>query len=137
MRARSIVVDASIARATGERSLVALACARVLDGFRSSGHAFVTSPRIRAEWKKHASNLATAWLVDMVSRGRFVDVGDREAAIDDDDLAAAAASNDAALDAMRKDYSWSRQRSPPTAASCPSTTRHAAPLVALRHPSKR
>ena len=39
----------------------------------------------------------------MVSRGRFVDVGDREAAIDDDDLAAAAASNDAALDAMRKD----------------------------------
>jgi hypothetical protein len=103
VRARSIVVDASIAKASGERNELALACARLLDGFRRGDHSVVTSPRILEEWRKHASRLARGWLVDMVSRGRSTDVGDREEAIDDDALAAAAAAHDAALDAMRKD----------------------------------
>ena len=72
MPARSLVVDASIAKASGERSALAVACARLLVNFRRSKHAVVTSPRLRAEWKKHASRLATTWLVEMVSRGRFV-----------------------------------------------------------------
>jgi hypothetical protein len=103
VRGRSIVVDASIAKASGERSVLALACARLLQSFRHSQHTLVTSPRIRVEWTKHASRLATTWLVDMVSRGRFTEVGDHEVKTDDDELAAAAEEHDAALDAMRKD----------------------------------
>lgn len=103
MRARSLVVDASIAKASGERSVLAVACARLLQTFRRSQHVVVTSPRLQAEWTKHASRIATTWLVEMVSRGRIVDVGAREVETDDDALAAAAQEHDAALDAMRKD----------------------------------
>ncbi|MEP7124489.1 MAG: hypothetical protein ABJE95_26410 [Byssovorax sp.] len=103
MRARSIVVDASIAKASGERGEIAIACARVLATFRRSDHTVVTSRRLRAEWNRHASRLANTWLVDMVSRGRFVEVDAHEGETDDDALAAAAAAHDAALDAMRKD----------------------------------
>ncbi len=64
----SMVIDASIARASGPPGSthpVGAVCRNFLMAFRGVGHRAVFNGVVRAEWDKHQSKFAQAWLVSM------------------------------------------------------------------------
>lgn len=77
MTAVSIVVDTSVARQCGNITTCAessVICRKSLTTIDGAGLSVVVSDSIRKEWRRHASRFAWQWLIDMVSRGRFVAV---------------------------------------------------------------
>ena len=78
---RKLVIDASVARASGgpEASMPSSKrCRDFMLKAREVCHRIVMSPDLRAEWKRHQSNFARAWLVSMVSRRKFLFAGNCE-----------------------------------------------------------
>lgn len=103
MAARRIVVDASVARASGERTPQARASVAALEALRQGKHIVVTSQTILAEWRKHASRFANTWLAELVSRGRIAHVDESVPQIDLDALELAAKKHQAGFNLMVKD----------------------------------
>jgi hypothetical protein len=67
---RAIVIDASIAMASGETSNHSTAqnCCDFLQAVLRICHRVVLTPPIRDEWNKHQSGFARAWRVSMMAR---------------------------------------------------------------------
>jgi hypothetical protein len=69
--ARTLVVDASIARSCGDDNAidsVAILCRDTLLAIRDSGLWVAMSPALMAEWVEHRSRFAVKWLGEMVDR---------------------------------------------------------------------
>jgi len=98
---RSIVVDASIARAAGTRAVTSsITCRQLLLAITVQRHKVVLTPEIKAEWKRHQSNFSRKWLVDMVSRKLFVQVSPAQHGACRTEASAATSPN---REAMEKD----------------------------------
>jgi hypothetical protein len=76
LEAKTLVVDASVARAAGERELVPSSslCRRFLDAVFEHGHRCAMDVDLRKEWAHHESAYAKHWRFSMVSRRRIVPV---------------------------------------------------------------
>ena len=102
-RDASIVIDASVARACGQESSATLygATSRdALKAIRAAGIKIVMTPDLMSEWKRHRSNYARSWLVDMFGRKRVVML---EPPIDESIRKALVNLPDKALIAVEKD----------------------------------
>jgi hypothetical protein len=74
---RGIVVDASVARGSGNvttEAALSLRCRDVLVAIERYEHRVVISDDIRREWRAHASKYSWLWLTNMISRNRHVAV---------------------------------------------------------------
>jgi hypothetical protein len=70
-RIKRLVIDASVARASGTtKHQVSSACRELLELISQKGHLVAFSPDISREWDKHASGFALGWLKLMISRKR-------------------------------------------------------------------
>ncbi|MGD0413021.1 MAG: hypothetical protein ABSC18_15125 [Verrucomicrobiota bacterium] len=72
---RKLVIDASVARASGGLDAAKPCPARCRDFMLKAlevCHRVVMTPDIRAEWKRHQSIFARGWLVSMVSKRKFL-----------------------------------------------------------------
>lgn len=68
-----VVVDADVARSSGEtKHPVSSSCRKALTLMLENQHYFVACPKVRAEWRKHASAFARTWLSTMIARKRVV-----------------------------------------------------------------
>lgn len=66
-----VVIDANVARASGvSGDVVAEHCQETLDVIQSSEHRVVLSEALLAEWERHKSRYASAWLAQMIARRR-------------------------------------------------------------------
>jgi len=68
---KSIVVDASVARASGKETAThpqAIHCRDILQAIRTAGHALVLTPMIAQEWNDHQSNFARQWRANMMAK---------------------------------------------------------------------
>jgi hypothetical protein len=75
---KRLVVDASVLRSAGSEAAVAPAstnCRDVLMQIRDSRHKLVVTVELQAEWKRHASRFAAAWILDMLKRDRATILG--------------------------------------------------------------
>jgi hypothetical protein len=69
----SFVVDADIARSSGETEHpVSSGSRKVLEFISSGGHNLALCPTLRQEWKKHRSIFATKWMATMVARKKVL-----------------------------------------------------------------
>ena len=68
MRAKTLVVDANIARSAGEADECAKACRDTLVALQQRDHKLAMCEQLIAEWKKHAGRFAFRWLVAMQKR---------------------------------------------------------------------
>lgn len=69
----SFVVDADIARSSGETEHpVSSGSRKVLEFISSGGHNLALCPTLRGEWKKHRSAFATRWMAAMVARKKVL-----------------------------------------------------------------
>lgn len=78
-RSWGIVVDASIARASGGEDAVfpqSKHCRDFLRDMLEICHKIVMTEKIYEEWKKHESNFAKRWRIGMIARGKLVNFGD-------------------------------------------------------------
>lgn len=69
-----IVIDTDIARAAGGEGAshpVPKNCRDFLLTFLNSQHYIASSPMLKEEWQKHASNFTRKWLATMVAKRRF------------------------------------------------------------------
>ncbi|AQR69166.1 hypothetical protein BZG29_13065 [Janthinobacterium sp. LM6] len=68
-----IVIDASVARASGDTSVhpTSKFCREAMLAVSEKSMVAVFSPELRAEWMRHASNFSRGWLINMVARGLF------------------------------------------------------------------
>ncbi len=64
----SVVVDACVARRSGEGSEQARTCRDFLTAMLQERHAAAFSTRIREEWERHMSRFSRHWLVRMHAR---------------------------------------------------------------------
>jgi len=72
---RRLVVDASVARASGGKTAVfplSKRCRDFLGTMLDTGHHLVMTSAIRAEWNKHQSGFAREWRTAMVARKRLL-----------------------------------------------------------------
>ena len=70
-----VVVDASVARAAGEKEWgVSSNCRKVLECVRSVCHRIALTPEIRDEWKRHRSTFFRRWLASMFAKKKVVRV---------------------------------------------------------------
>lgn len=72
---RKIVIDASVARASGGPEATkpsSTLCRDFMLKALEVCHRVVMTPEIRVEWKRHQSNFAKSWLTSMVSRRKFL-----------------------------------------------------------------
>lgn len=65
---KSIVINASIARAAGDRTPEARRCREFLEEVQKLGHMVVMSATLNGEWKAHMSLFSSTWLTQMTSR---------------------------------------------------------------------
>lgn len=72
---RRLVIDASVAQASGEAGDTAQRCRRFLEEVRSICHRIVLTPEVEEEWKRHQTRYARRWLRSMVARKKLVSVG--------------------------------------------------------------
>jgi hypothetical protein len=80
---KSLVVDASVARAAGGHQTVAprgRRCRDFLMKVRSVGHRMAWGPKIEEEWNKHASCFASQWLTSMNNLRKLQRVDDTPSA---------------------------------------------------------
>src|SRR5947199_9302433 len=74
-----LVVDASVARASGEtQHPVSRACREFLQEMLKVCHKIVMTQEIRQEWNRHRSKFAYVWLSSMTARKKVVRVGSAE-----------------------------------------------------------
>jgi hypothetical protein len=74
-KSKRIVVDASVARASGGANTLGTGsknCRDVLDMILKVCHQLVMTPAIREEWNKHQSSFATGWRRNMVSKRKMI-----------------------------------------------------------------
>lgn len=66
-----IVIDADVARSSGTSEHPRSSSSRsLLDRVLDCGKEFAFCPKLREEWKRHASNYSTKWLTAMIARKR-------------------------------------------------------------------
>jgi hypothetical protein len=71
----SLVIDASIARASGQetaKATSAVSCRKFMNTVLACGHSAVMNSLTKDEWKKHRSRFATQWQVSIFARKRIV-----------------------------------------------------------------
>jgi hypothetical protein len=73
VRSRSLVIDASIARAAGDTSMhpTSKCCREFLQSVLEICHRAVMSMPIKQEWDKHQSHFARQWRIQMVARKKL------------------------------------------------------------------
>ena len=75
MQSNKLVIDASIARASGPPESThptGQQCRECLETVRTAGHQMVMTPEIKAEWDRHQSGFARKWRVRMVGGKKVV-----------------------------------------------------------------
>jgi hypothetical protein len=73
VRSRVLVIDASIARASGDTSRhpTAQNCCEFLEAMLSPCHRMALTPPIQDEWNKHQSRFARTWRTSMMARKKI------------------------------------------------------------------
>jgi hypothetical protein len=76
LEAKTLVVDASVARAAGEQGKVESSsrCRQFLDAILECGHRCAMDSELRSEWARHEGGYAKRWRTTMVSRRRVIAV---------------------------------------------------------------
>ena len=70
-RGRSLVIDASVAGAAGDREATpSRECSDFLEAFRGSKHRVAVSTPLLEEWQRHQTRFAGRWLRSMYARRR-------------------------------------------------------------------
>lgn len=82
VQSRELVIDASVARSSGDMGAVHLTATITRDFLQAvlvQYHRAVMTPTIRNEWNKHQSNFARKWRRSMVARRKliFLSAGER------------------------------------------------------------
>jgi hypothetical protein len=75
MCSKKLVIDTSVARSAGGEQATyptSINCRDTLKIVLKAGHFLVVTPDLLAEWKKHRSQFAADWLVQMYARKRVV-----------------------------------------------------------------
>ena len=78
---RRLVIDASVARSSGGPDATTPSSTLCRDFMRKAlevCHRLVMTPDIREEWNNHQSKFAKSWLTSMVSRRKFLFIGNCE-----------------------------------------------------------
>jgi hypothetical protein len=73
VRSRLLVIDASIARSSGDTSQhpTAQLCCEFLQAVLTLCHRMALTPPIREEWNKHQSRFASRWRTSMMARKKI------------------------------------------------------------------
>jgi hypothetical protein len=108
-RGRRLVVDASVAGAAGGKTATAPASTRCRDFLltllRETDCCIVMSPKLRDEWDKHQSALASTWLTTMTSRRRVLILVDLPSSNRmRREIERVATKKKSEVDALRKDF---------------------------------
>lgn len=77
---KRLVIDASVARASGHRSVRGQICIRFLDVVKEICNQLVMTENIWEEWDRNASTYAIQWAASMKSIGKLRDVVDGDSA---------------------------------------------------------
>ncbi len=102
---RRLVIDASVARASGDEQATfptSMRCRDFLSAVRNFRHCMVLTDEIAAEWNRHQSRFARGWRVSMLAQKKVVRL---QPECDDDfrDAIIATASTNKERDAILKD----------------------------------
>lgn len=66
---KRIVIDASVARASGNKPGTSANCRKILESVRGASHCVVFTAPIKTEWKNHQSLNASTWRTSMAAKG--------------------------------------------------------------------
>ena len=72
-QSKSLVVDASVARAVGDppNNPCSQSCKDCLVQIRNSKHNICMTPEIQKEWNEHASSYSVKWLANMIAKKQW------------------------------------------------------------------